>query len=79
LGCRPKGKKKIVKENLKCEKTFKMKMYIYITNTDKDYDLLQDRPTLPSGKTPHDKLYRNCLEYSQNLVMSSRGFNAKTN
>jgi len=43
--------------------------YIYDTNKDKDCDLLQDRPVLPSGRTPHDKQNRNCLEYSQNLVM----------
>jgi len=25
-----------------------------MTNADKNCDLLQDRPVLPSGKTPHD-------------------------
>jgi len=28
---------------------------------DKDCDLLQDRPVLPTGKTPHKKPNRNCL------------------
>jgi len=31
-----------------------MKMYFYVTNTDKDCDLLQDRTVLPSEKTHHD-------------------------
>jgi hypothetical protein len=26
-----------------------------IANTDKDCDLLQDRPVLSTGRTPHDK------------------------
>jgi len=29
---------------------------VHNTNTDKDYDLLQDRPVIPSGKTPHDTI-----------------------
>jgi hypothetical protein len=44
-----------------------------LTVTGKEYDLLQDRPVLSTGKTPHDKQNRNCLEYNQNLVMSPRG------
>jgi hypothetical protein len=34
-----------------------------------DCDLLHDRPVLSIGRTPHDKQNRNCLDYSQNLVM----------
>jgi hypothetical protein len=36
------------------KKTCKIKTYRYITNINKDCGLLQDRPVLPSGKTPHD-------------------------
>jgi hypothetical protein len=41
-----KKKKTTKRQNEK--KTYKIKMYIYTTNT--DYDLLQDRPVLPSGR-----------------------------
>jgi hypothetical protein len=37
---------------------------IYMANTEKDCDMLQDRPFLQSGRTPHDR---------QNLVMNPRG------
>jgi hypothetical protein len=47
-------------------------MYISL-DIDKDCDLLQDRPVLSAGKTPHDKQNLNCLDYNQNLVMSPRG------
>jgi len=47
-------------------------MYILL-NTDKDCDLLQDRPVLSTGRTPHDKQNRSCLDYNQNLVISPRG------
>jgi hypothetical protein len=47
---------------------------MYIIKTDKDCDLLQDRPVLPSGKTPHEKQYCNCFNYSQNLVILLRVF-----
>jgi hypothetical protein len=36
-------------------------------------DQLEDRTVLDLGRTPHDKQNRNCLDYSQNLVMSPRG------
>jgi hypothetical protein len=29
--------------------------YVCISNTDKDCDLLHDRPVLSSGRTPHDE------------------------
>jgi hypothetical protein len=64
-----KKKKKIVKEKTECEENL---FYIYITNADKDCDLLQDRPVLPSERTPHDKQNRNCPDYSQNMVMCPR-------
>jgi len=48
-------------------------MCVCIANTDKDCDLLQDRPVHPSGSTPHDKQNRNCLDCSKELVMSPRG------
>jgi hypothetical protein len=70
-------KKKTVKENTERETNF-LKTYKYITKSDKDCDLLQDRIILPSGKTPHDKQNRNCLNYSQNLAMSPEGLNAMT-
>jgi len=41
-----------------------------LLDTDKDCDLLPDRSVLPSGRKPHDKQNLNCLDYSQNLVMS---------
>jgi hypothetical protein len=33
----------------------------YITNTDKKCELLEARPALPSGKTPHDNNTTNVL------------------
>jgi hypothetical protein len=47
-------------------------MYLFI-GTEKDCDLLQDRPVLSSGKMPHDRQNHNCLQYNQNLVVSPRG------
>jgi hypothetical protein len=47
------------------------------SNTDKDCDLLRERPALSTGRTPHDKQKCNCFDYSQNLIMSPRGPNAK--
>jgi len=44
-----------------------------IVNRNKECDLLQDRPVLLTGRTPHDKQNRNYLDYSQNMVMSPRG------
>jgi hypothetical protein len=38
-----------------------------------DCELLYDRSDLSTGRTPHDKQSRNCLDYSQNLVMSPGG------
>jgi hypothetical protein len=37
--------------------------------TDKDCDLLQDRPILSTDRTPHDKQNCNCPDYNQNLAM----------
>jgi len=34
------------------QKSYRLELYIYITNKDKDCDLLQDRPVLPSEMTP---------------------------
>jgi hypothetical protein len=49
-------------------------VHVYILlDTDKDCDLLHDRPFLSTGRTPHDKQNRNCLDYSQNLFMSPGG------
>jgi hypothetical protein len=39
------------------------------SNTDKDCELLHDRPVLSTGRTPHDKQNRNCFDYNQNLVV----------
>jgi hypothetical protein len=47
--------------------------YVYTAKTDKDYDLIHDRPIITDGRTSHDKQTHNCLDYSQNLVMSPRG------
>jgi len=47
-------------------------MYISL-DTEKHCDLLHDRPVLSTGRTPHVKQNRNCLDYSQNLVMSPGG------
>jgi hypothetical protein len=52
-------------------------MYIYFTNTDKDCDLLQDRPVLPTGKTPHDKP-ATVLTKVKILLYVPEGLNAKT-
>jgi hypothetical protein len=74
--------KKIVereRKNLK-QKMFKKerRTYVYIANTDKDCDLLHDRPILWRGRKPHDKQNRIChLDYKQNLVMSPRGSQRK--
>jgi len=55
------------------KKTKKKCTYVYIANTDKDCDLLQDRPILSSGRMLHDKHNCNWLDYSQILIMSPRG------
>jgi hypothetical protein len=44
-------------------------MFILV-DTDKDCDLLQDRPVLSTGRIPHDKQNCNCLDNNINLVMS---------
>jgi hypothetical protein len=44
-------------------------MYIWL-GTDKDCDLLPDRPVLSTGGTPHNKQIRSCLYQNHNLVMS---------
>jgi len=36
-----------------------------LLDTDKDYELLHDRPVLSSERTPHDKQNRNCLDHNQ--------------
>jgi hypothetical protein len=52
----------------------KQNVHVYISlNTDKDCDLLHDRPVLSAGRTPNDEQSLNCLDYNQNLVMSPRG------
>jgi len=43
-------------------------MYLLL-DIDMNCDLLHNRPLLLTGRTPHDKQNRNCL----NLVMSLRG------
>jgi len=47
-------------------------MYISL-DTNKDCDLLHNKPVLSTGRTPNEKQNRNWLDYSQNLVMSPRG------
>jgi hypothetical protein len=47
--------------------------YVYTANTDKDCDLLHDRPVLSMGRTPHDKQNCNCLDYSHHLAVSPEG------
>jgi hypothetical protein len=37
-------------------------MYISL-ETDKDCDLLDDRPVLSTGRTTHEKQNGNCLDY----------------
>jgi len=55
-------------------KNKQLKGYICISlDTDKDCDLLHDRPVLSTGRTPCDKQNRNSLDYSQNLVTSPGG------
>jgi hypothetical protein len=71
-------RRRLSKEKHNAKKTCKIKMYMHITNTKKDCGFSQERPVLPSGKTRHDKQHRNCLDYSQNLFVSPRGVNAKT-
>jgi len=44
---------------------------VRIANTDKDCDLLWDIPVLSTGRTPHEKQNRNCIDYNENLVMST--------
>jgi len=45
--------------------------------TDKKYDLLYDRIFLATGRMSHDKQNRDCLVYSQGLVMRPRGARAQ--
>jgi hypothetical protein len=51
----------------------KRPLYVHIDNTNKYCDLLQDRPAPSTGRTPHDKQNRNCLDCNQNLLMSPGG------
>jgi len=47
---------------------------MYVTlDTDKDCDLLQDRPVLSTRRMFHVKQNRKCLNYNQNLVTSPAG------
>jgi hypothetical protein len=64
--------KVIVKERTQRE-LIKERTHVYTPNTDKDYDLLQDRPILLSERAPHDKQTHNFLDYSQDLFKSPRG------
>jgi hypothetical protein len=66
---------------LKC-KTVKTQMLKEIQNvhmnisldTDKGCRLLHDKPVLLTGRIPHDKHNRNCLDYNLNLAMSPGRF-----
>lgn len=51
----------------------KLYMYVYIPNSDKGCDILQDRPILSTGKTTHDKQNCKYLNYNQNLAISPGG------
>jgi hypothetical protein len=67
--------KKIKNEKLKTKmfiKTQNVRARACVANTDKDCDLLHDRPVFPSGRTPHDKQNHNCLDCNQTLVMSPK-------
>jgi hypothetical protein len=55
-----------------------METYIYVTITDKDCDLLQVRPALPSRKTPHDKQTAIVLTTAKIWSWVPEGLNAKT-
>jgi hypothetical protein len=48
-------KKKIVKGKGRRKENLKIYTYVYIANTDKNCDLLHDKPVLSSVRTPHDK------------------------
>jgi len=62
--------KNTIKQLIKL-KEIKVYVCMYISlDTDKDCDLLHDRPVLSTGRTPHEKQNRNCLDYDQNPVMS---------
>jgi hypothetical protein len=47
-------------------------MYILL-GTDKDCDLLQDKPVLSPGKKPHDKQNHNCLDNNRNVGLDANG------
>jgi hypothetical protein len=53
-------------------------MYIYIANTYKKYDLLQDRPIHPSGKMAHDNKIASVLSTAKIWSWVPEGLNAKT-
>jgi len=79
--CKKKKKKKNERKNEKI-KTKMLKtpqnVHMYISlDTDKDCDLLHERPVLSTGRTPHDKQNRSCLDHNQNLVMSPGGANCQ--
>jgi hypothetical protein len=47
-------------------------MYILL-DPERNCDLSHDRPGPSTGRTHHDRKNRNCLDYSQNLVVDSGG------
>jgi hypothetical protein len=47
--------------------------FVYIANTDKDCELVLDRPVLSTRKTAYDKQNCNYLDYNQNLVIIPLG------
>jgi hypothetical protein len=64
----------------KRENTRKLIKYkcTYITNTYKDCDLLQDRPVLPSGTTPHHDNTATVLTIAKIWLRNPEWLNAKT-
>jgi len=73
-----KNVKKRAKKKLKAKNVKKLKCtYVYIANTDKDCDLLHDRPVLPLGRSPHDKT-ASVLTTAKIWTWVPEGLNAKT-
>jgi len=68
--------KKVKNKNVKKQTTQSVHMCV-LFGIDKDCDLLHDRPVLSTGRMPHDKQNRICLDCNRNLVRVPEGLNAK--
>jgi hypothetical protein len=71
-GLRGRRRRRLLKKRQNARKTCKIKMYIYVTNTDEDWLVTRQTRPLVRAEAPWQQ-NRICLNYIQNLVMGPRG------